>query len=613
MTHDPITFSVILSRFDAIATEMTKVLERSAWSSNLALAHDYSCAIYDAVPRQVSMFDALPIHSTSMNLVVKEIADRFEGSIAEGDVYMCNDPFRNNTHIGDLVTAAPVFSDGRLVFWSVTKGHQLDTGAFVASSVTASAQNVWQEGLTIPPCRLVERGEMRQDLLDVFLANVRFQDLVEGDVRSMLGSIERGRQRLVELCDEYGTATVLRYVDEMIGYADRRMSQEIQAMPDGVYRAEGWVDSDGFEAEHIPVKVAVTIAGERVTVDYTGSGPQGRGGTNGTFATAMAAGTIPFLYYIDPDIPHNQGCIDHVEVIAPEGTICNARYPASTSCATIVPSDLMQDVVNRAMVEAMPDRVPAGGTRCQNLAQFSGEDGHDGGPWGFLLMNNAGGFGAIRGYDAWPLCFTQAALGAMKIESIEQLELLYPVHVESWEVEPDSMGAGEWLGGPGNRIVVQPLSGVATVITYGDGCANPPHGALGGTPGIGGGQYVDERATGSRRYVSGSGNMRVDSASEAWVGVSTGGGGFGLPYDRSAEAVRRDVRDGVVSRSAAREVFGVALSEDRDPAVLEEETQALRDALRGAGRPMLDPTTPGASTWLAGEMREGDVYLLNPL
>ena len=201
----------------------------------------------------------------------------------------------------------------------------------------------------------------------------------------------------------------------------------------------------------------------------------------------------------------------------------------------------------------------------------------------------------------------------MKIESIEQLELLYPVHVETWEVEPDSMGAGEWLGGPGNRIAVRPLTDVATVITYGDGCTNPPHGALGGTPGIGGGQYIEDRTGGTRRFVSGSGNMRVDSASEIWVGVSTGGGGFGLPCDRDAEAVRRDVRDGIVSRAAARAVFGVVLSGDRDPALLAEATRELRERIRAAGRPMLDPTTPNASTWLAGQMREGDVYLLNPL
>ena len=172
--YDPITFSVILSRFDVVVTEMTRALEKSAWTSILALAKDYSCAIYDAVPRQVSMYDALPCHTTSLHLVLREIARAFEGKINPGDVFICNDPYSGNTHVGDFATAAPVFSDGRLVFWSVTKGHQMDTGAYLPSSVVACAQNVYQEGLIIPPTRLVEGGVMREDLLRLLMANLRY-------------------------------------------------------------------------------------------------------------------------------------------------------------------------------------------------------------------------------------------------------------------------------------------------------------------------------------------------------------------------------------------------------------------------------------------------------
>jgi N-methylhydantoinase B len=416
---DPITFSVILSRFDAIVNEMTRVLERSAWTSILALAHDYSCGIYDAVPRQVSMYDALPIHTTSLHLVVKEIADAFAGAINEGDVFLCNDPYSNNTHVGDYVTAAPVFADGRLVFWSVTKGHQMDTGAYIPSSVVASAQDVYQEGVTIPPMRMVEAGVMREDFLRMLLSNLRYADLVEGDLCVQIGSIEKARQRLNELCAEYGTDTVLRYVDEIIAYAGRRTGQEIESMPDGTYTGEGWIDSDGFDVEHIPIRVTVTIAGDQVKVDYAGSGPQARGGANGSYATSQAAGAVPFLYYIDADIPHNHGVIEHVEVSAEEGSVCWARYPGCTSCATIVPSDAMQDAVNRAMVAAMPERVPAGGARCANIPQFAGNGADGNSPWGFMLFNNAGAGGAAMENDGWPLWYNQAALGGMKIQPIE--------------------------------------------------------------------------------------------------------------------------------------------------------------------------------------------------
>jgi len=611
--YDPITFSVILSRFDAIVNEMTRVLEKSAWTSILALAHDYSCGIYDAVPRQISMYDALPIHTTSLHIGVREIAESFEGDIHPGDVFLFNDPYSGNTHVGDYVTAAPVFSEGKLVFWSVTKGHQMDTGAYIPSSVVSSALDVYQEGVTIPPMRMVEKGAMREDFLRLLLANLRYADLVEGDLRAQVGSIEKARQRLEELCEEYGTEVVLSYVDEIIAYAGRRTGQEIAAMPDGTYEAEGWIDSDGFGTEHIPVRVAVTIDGEDVKVDYSGSGPQAKGGANGSYATSQAAGAVPFLYYIDPDIPHNHGVIEHVEVVTEEGTVCHAKFPASTSVATIVPSDLMQDCVNRAMVAAMPERVPAGGTRCGNIPQFAG-NGPDGeSPWGFMLFNNAGAGGAAKGNDGWPLWYNQAALGGMKIQPIEQLELLYPVRIERWEIDADSMGFGQWLGGPGNACAVRPLSDEMVTITFGDAAANPPHGAMGGEAGSGGGQYVEDEPTGKRRYVSASGAFTVDHTHEVYVGVSTGGGGWGNPHERDPEKVRIDARDGIVSRAAAAEVFGVVLSDDDDPRVDEVATAAKRRELAAVERPQLDPTEPNASTWLKRNMREGDVYLLDPL
>jgi N-methylhydantoinase B len=613
--YDPITFSVMLGRFDAIVNEMTLTLEHTAWTSILAICRDFSCAVYDAAdpaaPRQVSMYDALPIHTTSLHLVLGEIARAFAGDLADGDVYLCNDPYRLNTHVGDLVTACPVFVDGEHLFWAVTKGHQMDTGAFVPSSVTAASENIWQEGIQIPPLKIVDAGRPRQDVIDLYLANVRYRSLLHGDLLAQLASIEKGRTRLVELAAEYGADVVRRYVEELIAYADRRMSAEIAAMPDGVYEAEGWVDSDGGDETDIPVKVRVEVRGDRVLVDFTGSAPQARGGVNGSLATSQATAAIPFLYYVDPTIPHNDGCIRHVEVIAPEGTITNARYPGSTSCATAIPSDCMHDAVNRAMAAAIPERVPAGGTKQSNLPQFSGIDPATGDAWGVMLFNGTGGSGAARGADGWPLFESIDGMGAVKAQAVEQVELLYPLRIERMEIEPDSMGLGEWIGGPGTRLVVRSLAGTTECVTFGDGVANPPHGAVGGTPGHGGGAYVEPDGGGPRRYVSATGLVRV-GADEVWVGVSTGGGGYGDPTARPLERVLADVRDGVVSAAAAREVFGVVLAGGDALAVDEEATATARAALREAGRPLVEPTTPSASRWVERNLREGDVYLLNP-
>ncbi|NLT05579.1 MAG: hydantoinase B/oxoprolinase family protein [Solirubrobacterales bacterium] len=609
--YDPITFSVMLSRFNEIVNEMTLTLEYTAWTSILALAHDYSCAIYDAEPRQVAMADALPIHTTSMHLVLAEIATTFEGAVNEGDVFMCNAPYRANTHVGDVVTAEPVFVDGEHLFWSVTKGHQLDIGAFIPSSVVAAAKDVWQEGLHIPPLKIHDRGEPREDVIDLYLSNLRYRDLLHGDLLAQLGSIGKGRTRLQELVADYGADEVMRYVDHIIDYSDRRMGEELASIPDGTYTAEGWVDSDGAEAVDVPVKVAVTISGDHASIDFSGSGPQSPSGLNGTYATSQGAGAIPFMYYIDPDIPHNHGCLRHLDSYAPEGTICNAKYPAATSCATIFPSDLMQDVVNKAMAPAAPDRVVAGGARASNLPAISGIDERTGEAWGALLFNGAGGGGASRGADGWPIFATPAAMAGQKSLAIEQLELLYPVVVRQMEVERDSMGVGVHLGGPGVRLDIEPTRGAMEVVTFGDGQDNPPYGVVGGTMGIGGGQYV-EAADGTRRFVSANGYYRV-AAGERRVGVSTGGGGYGDPATRPVERVRRDVRDGIVSRRTAHDLHGVVLSDDWDPVVDEQATAARRAELAAAGRPLVEPSAPRAATWLAETMRDGDAYLLNPV
>ncbi len=609
--YDAVTFSVILNRFNRIAEEMTLTLEQAAWTPILAICRDFSCAIYDVQRRQVCMYDALPIHTTSLHTVLDAITDAFEDDIAPGDVFMANDPYRGNTHIGDLVTAAPVFVDGQHLFWSVTRGHQLDTGAPIPSSIVPAARNVWQEGITIPPVRVIAGGQRRDDVIELYLANVRYRELLEGDLMAQLGSIEKGRQRLVELCAEYSPQTVVAYVDELIDYADRRMGAELREIPDGTYTAVGWVDTDGVESVDIPIMVTVTVAGGRITVDFEGSGPQGAGGVNGSEATSRATAVVPFLCYIAADIPHNHGCISHIEVRAPKGSICNAEYPASTSCATSLPSDLMHSLVNMAMAQAIPRKVAAGGARQSNIPQLSGVRSGTGEAWGAMLFNGTAGAGAALYTDGWPLFESMGGMGEVKTQSIEQIELTYPLRIEELEIEPDSMGFGEQIGGPGVRLRVRSLDGPLECVTFGDGASNPPHGVLGGTPGVGGGTYVEPDDGGPRRFVSACGRV-VFEPSETWVSVSSGGGGYGHPARRPAEEVRRDVINGIVSARAALEVFGVVFGAPPGLKIDEAATAKLRARLLAAATFEPAPAVPGAATWVGEHMREGDVYLLNP-
>ncbi|ACI59646.1 5-oxoprolinase (ATP-hydrolyzing) (plasmid) [Rhizobium leguminosarum bv. trifolii WSM2304] len=608
---DPITFSILLSRFNSIIEEMSATLERSAQSTMYSLCRDFDCVVLDAQARQIACGDALPVHTLTTHLVVLEIIKAFDGDINDGDVFLCNSSFHGNTHPADVATCTPVFYDGKLVFWSTARGHQLDIGAFLPSSVLPAAQNVYQEGITIPPLKLVDQGRMRKDVRELYFWNVRYRDLLEGDMLAQLGSIEKGKQRLLEICAEYGVATAESCIDALITYSNRRAKAEFAKIPDGVYHGQGWIDSDGVDVLDIPINVSVQIKNGDVVVDYEGSGPQARGGVNGSIATSKAAGAAPFMCYLPTDIPHNQGKIDAVTVKLPEGTIVNPHFPASTSCATIIPSDMMSDAVHKALSDVLPDRVMGGSTRCANVPGFAGEKDWAGRPWGVMLFNNTGGFGAAADNDGWPLCESVAALGGMRAQPLEQLEMLHPLLVDFLEIETDSMGYGKHIGGPGLSIGLRPLNGTIDCFSFGDGWRNPPHGVSQGTASPGGGQYVENLNTDQRRYFSATGNVKV-AMDERYVGISCGGGGHGNPMDRDIELVRKNVRDGLISREVAASTFGVILDDGLDPKILEKETAARRLELGRSTRPSVEPVQPGTGRWAENHMREGDVFLLNP-
>jgi len=612
--YDPVTFTVLLHRFKAIAKEMTLTLEYTAWTSILALAQDFSCAIFDHQARQVCMADALPIHTNSMHVVIEEIARVFADNIAEGDVIVCNDPYSGNTHVGDVVTVCPVFYGGKHLFWSATKGHQLDIGSYIPTSVPATAKDVWQEGLTIPPIKFYERGKPREDVIRLYLANLRYRDWLYGDLMAQLGSIWTGRKRLLELIEQYGPDQTMFYVEAILDHADRRMRDEIRSMPKGEYIGETWIDSDGQGNTDIYVRAAVRIGNDRVEVDYTGSAPQTAGAGNASNGVLQAAAGAPVLCCIDPAIPHNDGCLRHIVGKAPKGTVCNATYPASTALATIVPGDPMQDAVWKALAQAMPERVSAGYGRVHCEPVLSGIDKRDGrtSDWGCMLFNGAAGGGASPVGDGWPVIGTIAALGGLRILSIEMLELLHPLTVERMEIEPNSMGHGKNIGGPGVNIVIRPDGAPMECHLFGDGASNPPHGVLGGTPGIGGGNYKENRTTGKRTFCSAKGHMTI-KADEAWIGISSGGGGYGDPLQREPERVRDDVHGGVIDLKTASEVYGVIL--DPDTFAIDEAATARARSEIAAHRgplPLVTPNRPSAATWLEHHKRPEDLYLLDP-
>ena len=262
--------------------------EYSAWSSIIAEARDFSCAVYDAEtpPNALCVFDGLPIHVNAQPVAIGEIAKFFgPEELHDGDLILVNSAYYGNTHLGDFVLATPVFYKGEHLFWSAATGHHMDVGSAYRTSVPTYATDIWSEGLQISPLKIADRGEMRKDVLNFLLENVRYRDFIYGDLMSQIGSAKTGKKRLLELLDTWGADTLKRFSREIIAYADRRTREEFETWPDGIYESEAWVDSDGYGRTDIAIRCKLTIEGHKLTVDFDGSDPQGRGGVNAGWAT----------------------------------------------------------------------------------------------------------------------------------------------------------------------------------------------------------------------------------------------------------------------------------------------------------------------------------------
>jgi len=317
---------------------MSITFERSAWSSILSEARDFSCAVYDAnlPPNALCVFDGLPIHVNAQPIAIAEVSKFFgQEEIYDGDIIMVNSVYYGTTHCGDLVVACPVFYEGEHLFWTVATGHQMDIGSPNPTSVAIQATDVWSEGFQISPIKLEEKGKLRKDVLQLYLENLRYREFLHGDLMSQVGSVKTGKKRLLELLGRWGANTLKQFAREITAYADRRTREEIAKWPDGTYAAESWVDSDGTGLKNIAIKCQLKISNSDISIDFTGSDPQVRGSTNASWATCQNAASIPILACLDPDIPHNQGCLRHVNVFAPKGTVTNVEWPGCASEVSI--------------------------------------------------------------------------------------------------------------------------------------------------------------------------------------------------------------------------------------------------------------------------------------
>jgi N-methylhydantoinase B len=538
---DPVELEIFRELFHSIAEEMGASLRRSAFSPNIRERRDYSCAVFDRDAQVVAMGDHMPVHLGSMPMSVRVAIEQLE--LGPGDVAIVNDPFAGGTHLPDITLVAPVFVDSRKLntaqpdFYVASRAHHADVGGAAAGSMGLSRE-IYQEGLRIPPVFLLRRGEMQRDVLQMVLANVRTPAEREGDLGAQIAACNTGARRLEEICHRYGLARVQRATEELQVYAEQMTRALLDSLPAGDYTAEDFLDNDGISAR--PVRVAVTIRiskqkqkGQRqqsdfdpvVTVDFTGSDPQVEGSINAVEAITYSACFYVFRSLLAEDVPAAAGIMRPIRVIAPQGTVVNARPPAAVAGGNVEMSQRIVDTLFRAMAQAAPERIPAASSGTMNNLTIGGlfPKGHPraGEPFAYY-ETIAGGMGARPTQDGISGVHTHMTNSLNT--PVEALEYAYPFRVTRYSLRPESGGAGKYRGGDGIVREIEMLCD-ADVTLLADRRLRGPYGLRGGNDGSPGRNMI-VRHDGTEALIPAKGSARLKKGERIRI-ESPGGGGWG--------------------------------------------------------------------------------------
>jgi len=531
MRRDPIELEIFKNVYHSIAEEMGAALRRTAFSPNIKERRDYSCAVFDGDGQVIAMGDHMPVHLGSMPMSVQAAIDA--GPMEPGDVVMLNDPFRGGTHLPDITLVAPVYvskSETKRLssspdFYVASRAHHADVGGAYAGSM-GLCREIYQEGVRIPPVKLMRAGNMDRDVLAMLLNNVRTPEEREGDLGAQIAACHTGAERLREICTRYGVERAKRAAADLLEYAEELMRAFLQRVPAGEYHAEDCLDSDGITDK--PVRIAVAIkfhpAGKKqpvVTVDFTGSDPQVEGSVNAVAAITYSACFYVFRCLLTEDVPAAAGLMRPIEVIAPEGTIVNARPPAAVAGGNVETSQRIVDVLLRALAQAVPDRIPAAASGTMNNLTIGGIDPRTGKPFTYY-ETIAGGMGARPGKPGVSGVHTHMT-NSLNTPA-EALEYAYPMLVRAYSLRPASGGGGKFRGGDGIVREIEVLTD-CEVTLLADRRSRGPWALSGGMDGAAGKATV-VRQDGSVESMPGKFSTRLRKGERVRI-ESPGGGGWG--------------------------------------------------------------------------------------
>ncbi len=481
MRVDPAELEIFKNLFHSVAEEMGAGLRRSAFSPNIKERRDYSCAVFDGQGRVVAMGGHMPVRLGSMPMSVAAAIGALP--LGPGDIVMLNDPYAGGTHLPDITLVMPVAGAGgaksfRPAFYVANRAHHSDIGGAQPASMGLS-EEVYQEGLRIPPVALARAGHIQRDPLAMVLANVRTPREREGDLMAQVAACRLGDRRLREILDRYGAAKVGFYLDALQRYSARLMREALACIPAGTYHAEDFLDDDGFELAPVRLRVKIRVRGGKAQVDFTGSSPQCRGSINAVRAITISAVFYVFRCLLGEDVPACAGLLEPVEIITPEGSVVNARAPAAVAAGNVETSQRIVDVLLRALARALPQRIPAASSGTMNNFSFGGMDPRTGEPFAYY-ETLAGGMGARPTADG--LSGVHTHMTNSLNTPIEALESAYPVRVRRYSLRRGSGGAGRFCGGDGIVREIEFLADVRGSILS-DRRRFQPYGLAGGRPG----------------------------------------------------------------------------------------------------------------------------------
>src|SRR5215469_7094835 len=485
---DPVELEIFKNIFHSIAEEMGAALRRTAFSPNIKERRDYSCAVFDGAGEVLAMGDHMPVHLGSMPMSVRAAVDKLQ--MNPGDVAILNDPFCGGTHLPDITLVAPVFLKDKKTakpsFYVASRAHHADVGGAFAGSM-GICREIYQEGVRIPPIKLLQSGRPQQDVLHLLLNNVRTPEEREGDLNAQIAACHTGTVRLHEIVDRYGMPRVSRVMRELQDYSEKIMRAFLSRVPPGRYAAEDFLDDDGAGSGPVRIAVALTFqkasAGKSlVTVDFTGSSPQVAGSINAVDAITYSACFYIFRCLLAEDVPATAGLMRPVKLIAPLGTVVNARPPAAVAGGNVETSQRIVDVLLRALAQAVPDRVPAGSSGTMNNLTIGGVDPRSGEPFAYY-ETIAGGMGARPGKAGVSGVHTHMT-NSLNTPA-EALEYAYPLRVRSYSLRPGSGGAGKYCGGDGIVREIEVLTDCEATLLA-DRRSRGPWGLSGGSDGAGG-------------------------------------------------------------------------------------------------------------------------------